>query len=133
MTSLPVSGILVLLRFTLLEKSKRRALQNMMKRADADMNKRANSGIPSRDKRAGAASSPEEYQMTADELKRLKRPELLAIMLEQSIQMDRLREELEKTREELAQLKGGRTQNIINEIRTLQKQVAELAGRDEQT
>ena len=112
----------------------------MMKRADADMNKRANSGIPSRDKRAGAASSPEEYQMTADELKRLKRPELLAIMLEQSIQMDRLREELEKTREELektreelAQLKGGRTQNIINEIRTLQKQVAELAGRDEQT
>ena len=98
----------------------------MMKRADADMNKRANSGIPSRDKRAGAASSPEEYQMTADELKRLKRPELLAIMLEQSIQMDRLREEL-------AQLKGGRTQNIINEIRTLQKQVAELAGRDEQT
>ena len=47
--------------------------------------------------------------------------------------MDRLREELEKTREELAQLKGGRTQNIINEIRTLQKQVAELAGRDEQT
>ena len=71
----------------------------------------------------------DDYSMTADELRRLKRPELLTIMLEQSMEIDRLRSELKETRKQLDELRDSRQEQLTASVRNLRELVLELARK----
>lgn len=83
--------------------------------------------------RAGGAVDADqlfdEYSMTAEELRRLKRPELLTIMLEQSMEIDRLRNELKETRKQLEDLQDNRQEQLTASVRNLRELVLELGRK----
>ena len=71
----------------------------------------------------------DDYSLTADELRRLKRPELLTIMLEQSMEIDRLRSELKETKKQLEELQDSRQEQLTESVRNLRELVMELARK----
>ncbi len=67
--------------------------------------------------------------ISAQELRRLKRTELLTIMLEQSMEIDRLRAELETTRAQMEEMKTSGQEQLTENVNRLQQMVTELTRR----